>query len=57
MEFRDDMFCVKDPAYGPVDTKIRHGVVEFTPAVLDDLIRTLDQTVPDGIPPVQGFEA
>jgi hypothetical protein len=57
MEFRDGLFCVKDPANGPVDLRIRYGVVEFTPPVLDDLIHELDQTGPDGIPPVQGFKA
>jgi hypothetical protein len=56
MEFRDGLFCVKDPANGPVDMQIRHGVVEFTSPVLDDLIRELDQTGPDGIRPVQGFK-
>lgn len=57
LEFREGCFCVKDPANGPVDMQNRLFVIELTPTLLEDLIRELGQTGPDGIIPVQGFKA
>jgi hypothetical protein len=57
VDVEKDCFKLCDPSNGPVDNQNNPFVIELTSTLIEDILRELDQTGPDGIIPVQGFKS